>query len=151
METKIILELIDIMDKADLTALRVDDGSLKVELERTRPGLSQDALPLVAGALQGAPAAPAAAAKAAASPVDERQFIVRSPMVGTFYVAPSPDEPPFVQVGQGIQAGQTLCIVEAMKMMNEIIAEKSGTIAEVLAANATQVEYDQPLFIIDVA
>ena len=152
MDTNIILELIGIMDKADLTALRVDDGSLKVELERSRPGLSRDELPFVAGALQAAvPTAPAAPAKADASPINDRQFIVRSPMVGTFYVAPSPGEPPFVQVGQGIQAGQTLCIVEAMKMMNEIIAEKSGTIAEVLAANATQVEYDQPLFIIDVA
>lgn len=154
METSIILELIDIMDKAELTALRVDDGNLKVELERARPDLSKAALPLMAERaaqyLQGGGAALAPKPVEPAAGKDN-QFIVRSPMVGTFYVAPSPDEPPFVQVGQGIQAGQTLCIVEAMKMMNEIISEHAGTVVEVLAANASQVEYDQPLFVIEVA
>ena len=72
--------------------------------------------------------------------------VVRSPMVGTFYAGPSPDEDPFVKVGQEVLTGQTLAIVEAMKMMNEITAPAPGVVTEVLAANGTQVEYDQPLF-----
>ena len=87
-------------------------------------------------------------AGAASAPVagDEDASVVRSPMVGTFYAGPSPDEDPFVKVGQEVLTGQTLAIVEAMKMMNEITAPAPGVITEVLAANGTQVEYDQPLF-----
>ena len=147
MDTQAIQELIDIMNREELTALRVDDGEIKIELERSRSPLPASTLPLMAER--------AAQLLTHDSHIDEVPKIkeedsaavfVRSPMVGTFYVAPSPDEDPFVQVGQEIQAGQTLAIVEAMKMMNEIIAEKGGVVLEVLAANATQVEYDQPLF-----
>ena len=77
---------------------------------------------------------------------DENTVLVRSPMVGMFYVAPSPDEDSFVKVGQEVLSGQTLAIVEAMKMMNEITAPAPGVVVEVLAANGAQVEYDQPLF-----
>ena len=87
-------------------------------------------------------------AGAASAPVagEDDASVVRSPMVGTFYAGPSPDEDPFVKVGQEVLTGQTLAIVEAMKMMNEITAPAPGVITEVLAANGTQVEYDQPLF-----
>ena len=121
MDTKAIEELIAIMDKAELTALRVDDGETKIELERNHGPLSSTALPLMADR-------------------------VRSPMVGMFYISPSPDEDPFVKVGQEVLSGQTLAIVEAMKMMNEITTPAPGIVVEVLAANGTQVEYDQPLF-----
>ena len=116
-----ILDLLDIMDEGNLTALRFKDGQV-------------DATGVVAGA--------------ASAPVagEDDASVVRSPMVGTFYAGPSPDEDPFVKVGQEVLTGQTLAIVEAMKMMNEITAPAPGVITEVLAANGTQVEYDQPLF-----
>ena len=83
---------------------------------------------------------------AAVEDADESSILVRSPMVGMFYISPSPDEDPFVKVGQEVLSGQTLAIVEAMKMMNEITTPAPGIVVEVLAANGTQVEYDQPLF-----
>lgn len=90
-----------------------------------------------------APAAPAAAAADSAN-----KKYIRSPFVGTFYAAPSPDADPFVKVGQSVAKGDVLCIVEAMKLMNEIEAESSGTITEILVNNAEPVEYDQPIFVI---
>ncbi len=92
-----------------------------------------------------AAAAPAPAASAEAAP-DESLFAQLSPMVGTFYRAPSPGSPPFVEVGQRVSVGQTLCIIEAMKLMNEIEAEVSGTVVEMVAANAQPVEFGEVLF-----
>ena len=132
-----ILDLLDIMDEGNLTALRFKDGQMEIELERkpAAGALSASTLPLMAervGQLLNAR--------------EDATGVVRSPMVGTFYAGPSPDEDPFVKVGQEVLTGQTLAIVEAMKMMNEITAPAPGVITEVLAANGTQVEYDQPLF-----
>ena len=144
-----ILDLLDIMDEGNLTALRFKDGQVEIELERkpAAGALSASTLPLMAervGQLLNAREdATGVVAGAASAPV---AGVVRSPMVGTFYAGPSPDEDPFVKVGQEVLTGQTLAIVEAMKMMNEITAPAPGVITEVLAANGTQVEYDQPLF-----
>ena len=147
MDTKAIEELIAIMDKAELTALRVDDGDTKIELERNHGPLSSTALPLMADRVSALLAGKTESHEAAAvEDADESSILVRSPMVGMFYISPSPDEDPFVKVGQEVLSGQTLAIVEAMKMMNEITAPAPGVITEVLAANGTQVEYDQPLF-----
>ncbi len=149
MDTKAIEELIAIMDKAELTALRVDDGEQKIELERNRGSLSSTALPLMAdrvGELLAGREESHEAAVTTTEDSDANTTLVRSPMVGTFYTAPSPDEGPFVQVGQEVLSGQTLAIVEAMKMMNEITTPVPGVVTEVLAASGTQVEYDQPLF-----
>ena len=148
MDTKAIEELIAIMDKAELTALRVSDGDTKIELERNHGSLSASALPLMADRVSALLAGKNLAHEAAAldNSDDEASVLVRSPMVGMFYLSPSPDEDPFVQVGQEVLSGQTLAIVEAMKMMNEITAPAPGVVIEVLAANGTQVEYDQPLF-----
>lgn len=148
-----IRDLLAIMDEGNLSALRFDDGTCKIELERNHGPLSQAALPLMAervgqllharddltGVTEGAQSMPTAAEASG-------ETLVRSPMVGTFYVSPSPDEEPFVKIGQEVLTGQTLAIVEAMKMMNEITAPAPGIVTEVLAANGTQVEYDQPLF-----
>ena len=142
------------MDEGNLTALRFKDGQMEIELERkpAAGALSASTLPLMAervGQLLNAREdATGVVAGAASAPVagDEDASVVRSPMVGTFYAGPSPDEDPFVKVGQEVLTGQTLAIVEAMKMMNEITAPAPGIITEVLAANGTQVEYDQPLF-----
>lgn len=147
MDTKAIEELIAIMDKAELTALRVDDGTMKIELERSHSALSPTALPLMAERVGALLAGKTESHEAAAvEDTDEHSTLVRSPMVGMFYVAPSPDEDAFVKVGQEVLSGQTLAIVEAMKMMNEITSPAPGIVVEILAANGTQVEYDQPLF-----
>ena len=150
-----ILDLLDIMDEGNLTALRFKDGQVEIELERkpAAGALSSSALPLMAervgqllNAREDASGVTAGAASAPLAAEDDSVSVVRSPMVGTFYAGPSPDEDPFVKVGQEVLTGQTLAIVEAMKMMNEITAPAPGVITEVLAANGTQVEYDQPLF-----
>lgn len=147
MDTKAIEELIAIMDKAELTALRVDDGETKIELERNRGSLPSSALPLMADRVSALLAGKTESHEAAAlEDVDKDSLLVRSPMVGMFYLSPSPDEDAFVKVGQEVLSGQTMAIVEAMKMMNEITAPAPGVVVEVLAANGAQVEYDQPLF-----
>ncbi len=148
MNTKAIEELIAIMDKAELTALRVDDGDIKIELERNHSPLSGAALPLMADRVSALLSDKTDAHEAAIvdDNEDESSIIVRSPMVGMFYLAPSPDEDSFVKVGQEVLSSQTLAIVEAMKMMNEIVTPVPGIVIEVLADNGAQVEYDQPLF-----
>lgn len=147
-DTKAIEELIAIMDKAELTALRVDDGETKIELERSRGTFSPTALPLMAERVGALLAGKDESNDAAAADLadNDPSVLVRSPTVGMFYVAPSPDEDPFVKAGQEVLSGQTLAVVEAMKMMNEITAPVPGIVTEVLAANGSQVEYDQPLF-----
>ncbi|MEA5019718.1 MAG: acetyl-CoA carboxylase biotin carboxyl carrier protein [Gordonibacter sp.] len=147
MDTKAIEELIAIMDKAELTALRVDDGDTKIELERNHGPLSSTALPLMADRVSALLAGKTQSHEAAAiEDTEEDSLVVRSPIVGMFYLSPSPDEEPFVKVGQEVLSSQTLAIVEAMKMMNEITSPAPGIVLEVLAANGAQVEYDQPLF-----
>ncbi len=100
-----------------------------------------------------APAAPtpAAPAEAPAAEAAMQGHVVKAPIVGTYYRSPSPDDPPFVDVGQKVSKGDVLCIIEAMKLMNEIEAEVSGTVRQMLVQNAQPVEYDQPLFVIDEA
>ena len=148
-----IRALMALMEEGDLSALRFDDGNVKIELERNHGPLSQAALPLMAervGRLLDARSEHGDVTTGAQSvPVagnDSSVTLVKSPLVGTFYVSPSPDEEPFVKVGQEVLTGQTLAIVEAMKMMNEITAPAPGIVTEVLAANGAQVEYDQVLF-----
>lgn len=152
-----IKELLELMNEGELTALRIKDDGGEIELERTPAAgaVGGAALPMMAervsqllnaredltGVTEGAASAPLAD--------DDGDTLVRSPMVGTFYTGPSPDEEPFVKVGQEVLTGQTLAIVEAMKMMNEITAPAPGIVTEVLAANGSQVEYEQPLFRID--
>lgn len=109
-----------------------------------QPVATVAAAPMAAPAAAGAAAAPAAEEKPAAP-----GFVVTSPFVGTFYRAPSPDAPPFVEVGQSVQKGQTLCIVEAMKLMNEIEAEVGGKVAEIFVENGQPVEFGEPLFRIE--
>ena len=148
-----IRALMALMEEGDLSALRFDDGNVKIELERNHGPFSQTALPLMAervGRLLDARSEHGdVTAGAQSMPVagnDSSVTLVKSPLVGTFYVSPSPDEEPFVKVGQEVLTGQTLAIVEAMKMMNGITAPAPGVVTEVLAANGSQVEYDQVLF-----
>ncbi len=142
-----ILDLIKIMDDNDLTALRFENGRSKIELERNHGMLSKTNLPAMADRVKELIQDRAESVHAAAiEPQDSDELIVKNPMVGTFYTSPSPDEEPFVKIGSEVLSGQTLGIVEAMKMMNEITAPKAGIITEIYTENEEQIEYDQPLF-----
>ncbi len=132
-----IKELARVMKENELTALEIREGEAVLKLERNRepaalPGAAQKVF------------TPAGAEPAA--PQKEEGVVVASPTVGVFYAAPSPDSKPFVEVGDKVKKGDTLCIIEAMKLMNEIPAETDGTILEICAANGQVVEYNQPLF-----
>lgn len=155
MELKDIRELVKLLDKSSVTEIELEkeDFKLRVAKNTDVQVVSQAAAPVMAApAVAAAPAAPAAAvpaeAPAAAEPAGSYTEI-KSPMVGTFYAAPSPDADNFVKVGDSVSEGQTLCIIEAMKLMNEFKAEKSGKIVKILVTNSEPVEYNQVLFHIE--
>jgi acetyl-CoA carboxylase biotin carboxyl carrier protein len=156
-----IKKLIDILEDSNLAELEIREGEESVRLSRMPKGFvaAQGAAPQTqvhveparaAGAAASAHAAPAAHASAAAAGGKELPagHVLRSPMVGTFYASPNPDSPPFVKVGQAVKAGETLAIIEAMKMFNQIEADVAGTVVAVLASNGQPVEFDEPLFVI---
>ncbi len=153
-----VKKLVQLVEKTDVTHLEWEKGPEKVVIKRGNATVAAPApvhpiahpapvaAPFAALAPVPAPAAGTAAGKADAKPTDKPGAIVSSPFVGTFYRAPSPESPPFVDVGAKVKKGQTLCIVEAMKLMNEIEAEVDGTVAEIFVQNATPVEFGEPLF-----
>lgn len=155
MDIRKVKKLIELLEESGIGEIEIKEGEESVRISRGISGVPAPApnysYPPPAPAA-AAPLAPAAAAPAAA-PAEAPQnssatagTIVKSPMVGTFYRSPSPSSPSFVEVGKTVQAGDVLCIVEAMKMMNQIEAEVSGTIEAVLANSGEPVEFDQPLF-----
>lgn len=143
MEFKEIKQIVDLMKRSDLSEFELEEESFRLRICRGGgqatyiPAPVQNVAPVAA-------AAPEAPAKAPAAPDESK--LVKSPMVGTFYAAPSPDSSPFVKVGDSIGEDSVLCIIEAMKVMNEIKAEKRGTLAEILVENGESVEFGQPLF-----
>jgi acetyl-CoA carboxylase biotin carboxyl carrier protein len=160
MNQKELKELIEFLIEKDISEFELERGDVKVRIKRgaenaAAPVISHIAsLPSVvplppvvqaAGASPTAVAPPAQAAPPAPAP-EEELHMVKSPIVGTFYEAPAPGAPPFVRPGDSVQAGQVLCIIEAMKLMNEIESDASGEIVKVLASNGQPVEYGQPLF-----
>lgn len=157
MELKEIQELIKMFDKSKLGELSIENGDFKLSLKTKEqefvqmmpsttmmaapaPQMMAAPAPVAAAATTAAPATPAAAAAGTS---------IKSPMVGTFYRSAGPDKPPFVKPGDKVSKGQVICIIEAMKLFNEIEAEMDGTIVKVLVDDASPVEYDQPLFIIE--
>lgn len=140
MDVKTVREYAKIMQEMDLTALEIKEEKATLRLERARASVA----PVVVESA-GTKEVPVAAAAPVAKPISSDECIT-SPMVGMFYVAPAENADPFVQVGDHVKAGDTVCIIEAMKLMNEIVADKDGVITEVLAANGTIVEFGQPLF-----
>jgi acetyl-CoA carboxylase biotin carboxyl carrier protein len=149
MDIRKIKKLIELVEESGINELEISEGEESVRI--SRGAVAVQAAPMMQAAPMAAPlAAPvsAAAPAEAAAPVITGH-IVRSPMVGTYYASASPDAPAFAEVGKHVNAGDTLCIVEAMKMMNQIEADKSGVIKEVLAKNEDAIEFDQPLFIIE--
>ena len=149
MDLRKLKTLIDLVETSGIAELEIQEGEERVRITRTVPQGQQSvtfhASPQPAAA--AAPAAPVAAAEPAAPPAPEGH-VVKSPMVGTFYRSASPGAAPFVEIGDAIEQGDTLCIVEAMKLMNEIEADQAGTIKAILVENGQAVEYGQPLIII---
>jgi len=151
-----IKQVVDLMKKSDLSEFEIQDQDFKLRIKRDLPGrapVAAPAAPLAAAPapVAAAPAAQAAPAPAAPAAADPSIKLVTSPMVGTYYCTPSPENPPFVTVGSPIKADSVVCIIEAMKVMNEIQSEISGTVVECLVANGTSVEFGQPLFRVKVS
>ncbi len=156
MNTQDIQQLIDFISKSGLDEVKIETSELKLNVKRsatvapaTAPA-SLVAAPVAAPAL-APPAAPAPAPAAVPAPVaaPTNQLTIKSPMIGTFYRSANPESPMLVEVGDEIKPGKPVCIIEAMKLFNEIESEISGRIVRVLVENATPVEYDQPLFIVE--
>jgi acetyl-CoA carboxylase biotin carboxyl carrier protein len=148
-----VKKLVQLVEKSDVTHIAWQRGPERVVIKRGNSAAGAPVAPVHAvphatpiAAAVPAPPAPAAAAPKADKAADKPGTLVNSPFVGTFYRSPSPDSPPFTDVGQKVKKGQTLCIVEAMKLMNEIESEVDGVVAEILVQNATPVEFGEPLF-----
>lgn len=153
MDLRKIKKLIDLLEESNLAELEIKEGEEIVRLSRFPKGIQTVSAPLQAVAVEqpaAAAAAPVAAASAApaAKPGLPEGHIVHSPMVGTYYASASPGAPAFVTVGQKVKAGDTLGIIEAMKMFNQIEADVAGTVTAILVENGKPVEFDEPLFVI---
>jgi acetyl-CoA carboxylase biotin carboxyl carrier protein len=157
MELKEIKELIKLVAESGVSEVEVERGDFKVSIKKVEEKttiIQQAAAPVVQAI---APAAPVATAPVntlhtpavTSAPVASNLITIKSPMIGTYYKTPSPDKPAFVNIGDEIKVGQVLCIVEAMKLFNEIESEVSGKIVKILVENASPVEYDQPLFLVE--
>jgi len=153
MDLRKLKTLIDLVSESNISELEITEADGKVRIVKADPAAAVVAQPIYAAApvaplaAAPSPAVPAAVA-APAAPV-ETGHVVKSPMVGTFYRASSPNAKPFADVGQQVKEGEAICIIEAMKIMNEIEADKSGTITKVMCENGQAVEFGQPLFVIE--
>lgn len=152
MDIRKIKKLIELVEESGIAELEISEGEESVRISRY--GAPAPAMAVPQYQVQAAPAPAAAAAAAPAAPAAEARpelsgHVMRSPMVGTFYRASSPGAKNFVEVGQSVNVGDTLCIVEAMKMMNQIEADKAGVVKAILVDNGQPVEFDEPLFIIE--
>jgi acetyl-CoA carboxylase biotin carboxyl carrier protein len=156
MDLRKIKKLIDLLEESNLAEIEIKEGEESVRLARTPTGGFTMAQPM----MQAAPAAAPAPVMPMASPTDAASggtpkasdlppgHVVRAPMVGTFYSSPAPDKPAFVSVGQAVKQGETLGIIEAMKMFNPIEADVAGTVVKILVESGQPIEFDQPLFVI---
>jgi len=151
MDIRKVKKLIELLEETGVAEIEIKEGEESVRISRMPTGMSM--APVVhASAPAPMPAstpAPAPTAAAAAAPAKPEGHVVSSPMVGTWYSSPAPDAPVFVKVGQSVKVGDTLCIIEAMKIMNPIEADRAGTIVAILVENGHPVEFEQPLFIIN--
>jgi acetyl-CoA carboxylase biotin carboxyl carrier protein len=154
MDLRKLKTLIDLVAESDIAELEVTEGESKVRIVKSS-GIPQNQVVMMPQGVQQYSAAPAAApavaapaAAAAPVPAAETGHVVKSPMVGTFYRSSAPGAPAFVEVGATVKEGDTLCIIEAMKLLNEIDADLSGTVTKILVENGQPVEFGQPLFVI---
>ena len=155
MDIRKIKKLIELVEESGITELEVQEEEGTVRISRAAPAVTPAAVqyaaaPVVAPTPAATPAqAPAAATPAPAASDELSGHLVRSPMVGTFYRSPSPEAKAFVEVGQSVKVGDALCIVEAMKMMNRIEADKAGVVKTILINDGDAVEFDEPLIVIE--
>jgi acetyl-CoA carboxylase biotin carboxyl carrier protein len=148
MDIRKVKKLIELLEQSNINELEINEGDESVRISRGGSAVTYTAAPAQAPApVAAAPAPAAAAAPVEAAPESEQieGHAVKSPMVGTFYASPAPGSPAFVSVGQTVAAGDVICIIEAMKMMNQIEADKSGTIGAILVEDGEAVEFDQPI------
>lgn len=153
MDLRKLKKLIDLVEESGIYELEITEGEEKVKIVKGGPAGAAPETRIAAvhsagSATELRAVAPASALPGAPAEAAQEGHVLKSPMVGTFYRAPSPDAAPFVEVGQTVKEGQTICIVEAMKLMNEIEADASGVIKAILVENGQPVEYGQPLFVI---
>ncbi|WKB52027.1 acetyl-CoA carboxylase biotin carboxyl carrier protein [Eleftheria terrae] len=156
MDLRKLKTLIDLVSESNISELEITEADGKVRIVKSDGQVASAAPYMPAPVMQQAPQqaaaaapAPAAAAPVPAAPAEISGHVVKSPMVGTFYRASSPGAKPFAELGQQVKEGEAICIIEAMKIMNEIEADKSGTVTKILCENGQAVEYGQPLFIIE--
>ncbi len=151
MDIRKVKKLIELLEESDVAEIEIHEGEESVRISRTS-GIVAAPVMTAAAPAAAAPAPAAAAATSAESastePEEPAGHLIRSPMVGTFYRAPSPGAKAFVDEGQSVTIGETLCIIEAMKILNQIESDKSGKVVEILVENGQPVEYNQPLFVI---
>ena len=151
MDLRKLKKLIDLVQESGIGELEITEGEERVRISRTganAPVMMAHA-PMTMAAVPGAPGTPGAPVAAPEAPPAPTGHTLKSPMVGTFYRTPSPGAPAFVEVGQVVTKGQTLCIIEAMKLLNEIESDAAGTVKAILVENGQPVEYGQPLFVIE--
>ena len=154
MDIRKVKKLIELLEESGISEIEIKEGEESVRISRNGPSMTMPQMqyapamapPMAAAA---AAAAPVAAAETETAAAEVSGHVITSPMVGTFYEAPSPGSAPFVEVGKSVKEGDTLCIIEAMKMLNQIEADKSGVIKQMVAENGQPVEFGQPLFIIE--
>lgn len=160
MDFKQIQELIKIINKSNIGEISIEEQDFKITIKQKEENIqtivAAPSAPVYAAApapvsAATQPASPAAASPAPAAAKQDNLITIKSPMIGTFYRKSSPDKPVFIEVGDEVTPGKTVCIIEAMKLFNEIESEVSGKIVKVLVDDASPVEYDQPLFLVDPA
>ena len=144
MDIRKVKKLIELLETSDIAEIEIKEGEEAVRISRSSSVMTTVVAPATASAVAPAPS-PVAAAEEKLAPQTTSGHVVSSPMVGTFYRSPSPSSPPYVEVGTHVKAGDVVCIVEAMKMMNQIEAEKAGIIEAILVKDGEPVEFDQPL------
>jgi acetyl-CoA carboxylase biotin carboxyl carrier protein len=149
MDIRKVKKLIELLEESDVAEIEIHEGEESVRISRGSTAVVAPMAAPIAAAPVAAPAPAAAPAVAPAAEPEIQGHAVRSPMVGTFYSAPSPDASAFVKEGDTVSAGQTLCIIEAMKILNQIESDKAGKVTKILVENGQPVEFDQPLFIIE--
>ena len=159
MDLRKIKKMIELLEESGIAEIEIKEGEESLRIARVLPGqtsatyvtsaIPQVAAPAVAAPVPVAAAAPVGAESSAAARVAAGEHLVSAPMVGTYYAAPTPGAKPFAEIGDDVDVGQVLCIIEAMKMMNQIEADKSGTVKAILVESGQPVEFDEPLVVIE--
>ncbi|MFT5260129.1 MAG: acetyl-CoA carboxylase biotin carboxyl carrier protein [Gammaproteobacteria bacterium] len=146
MDIRKVKKLIELLEESNINELEITEGEDSVRISRGVPAAAYAAQPIMAAPMVAAPLAATAAVAISNEPI--AGHTINSPMVGSFYASPAPGSPAFVSVGQAVSPGDVLCIIEAMKMMNQIEADKAGVIGTILVEDGEPIEFDQPLFTI---